>query len=42
MLMPENMPNTMKEILQTAMKVALKAQDKVRLDTIRGLMSAIQ
>lgn len=40
--MPENMPNTMKEILQTAMKVALKAQDKVRLDTIRGLMSAIQ
>ena len=32
----------MKATLQSAMKEAMKAKDKVRLDTIRGLLSAMQ
>ena len=32
----------MKAKLQAAMKEALKAKDKVRLDTVRGVLSAIQ
>lgn len=32
----------MKESLQAAMKEAMKAKDKIRLDTIRGVISAIQ
>lgn len=32
----------MKQILQTEMKNALKAKDKVRLETIRALLSEIQ
>ncbi|RMG44645.1 MAG: GatB/YqeY domain-containing protein [Candidatus Dadabacteria bacterium] len=32
----------MKDKLKSAMKEALKAKDKVRLDTIRSLLSAIQ
>ena len=32
----------MKERLQTAMKDALRARDKVRLDTIRHILTAIQ
>lgn len=32
----------MKETLRTQMKEAMKAKDKVRLDTIRGLLSEIQ
>lgn len=32
----------MKAKLQEAMKVAMKAKDKIKLDTVRGLLSAIQ
>ncbi len=32
----------MKEILKSQMKDAMRAKDKVRLDTIRGLLSEIQ